>query len=174
MTKSYFKKNLQGFYRYYRLCYSIFAFLTLLILLIYQYSFHSIKLLESATIQYAAVFLFVIPGLYTMLISIFKYFKLLSGIRSLYEPAPPVELKIDGIHKYVRHPLYTGTIMFTWGLLLTFPYLNNLIAVAALTIYVLIGIRLEETKLLSEFGNSYKEYASKVPMLIPDFKTGIK
>ena len=173
-VKTYFQKASEKFYRYYRLLYSIFSFVTLLILLIYQYSFTSIILIQSIFVKYLAVFILVIPGLLIMILSIFKYFRLLSGIRSLYEPVPPVTLRIDGIHKYVRHPLYTGTLLFTWGLFLIFPFLNNLIAVIIITLYVLVGIKFEEKKLLLEFGNSYKNYSAKVPMLIPNFKLSRK
>jgi len=99
--------------------------------------------------------------------SIFKYFKLLSGIRSIYLATPPAELKLDGIHKYVRHPLYLGTLLFVWGLFFIFPFLNNLIAVVAITIYVLVGIKFEEKKLVKEFGNDYAEYIKNVPGLFP-------
>lgn len=102
-----------------------------------------------------------------MSISILKYFKLLSGIRSLYKSNSVKSLKINGIHKYVRHPLYLGTLLFIWGLFFIFPLLNNLIAAGAITIYVLIGIKFEEKKLLKEFGNVYAEYIKKVPGLIP-------
>lgn len=104
------------------------------------------------------------------MISIVKYFKLLSGIRTLYEAKPPKELKREGIHNYVRHPLYLGTLLFVWGLFFIFPMLNNLIAVSIITGYVLIGIRLEEKKLLIEFGNLYVDYIFQVPMLVPYFK----
>lgn len=116
----------------------------------------------------------VLPGFIIMILSIYKYFRLLSGIRSLYEAVPPVELKIEGIHKFVRHPLYTGTILFTWGLFLIFPFLNNLIAVVIITGYTIIGIQFEEKKLGIEFGKVYFEYKSKVPMLIPFLKKSKK
>ncbi len=104
-----------------------------------------------------------------MLGAIFKYFKLLSGIKSLYETKQSAELKIDGVHKYMRHPLYLGTLLFIWGAFFIFPFLNNLIAVVLITIYVLIGIKYEEQKLILEFGESYNYYRLKVPMLIPRF-----
>lgn len=95
---------------------------------------------------------------------------LLSGIRSLFRATPPAELKVEGIHRFVRHPLYSGTILFVWGLFFIFPMLNNLIAVILLTLYVLIGISFEEKKLIKEFGKKYESYIAEVPMLIPNFK----
>ena len=94
----------------------------------------------------------------------------MSGIRSVYEKAPAHELKIGGIHRFMRHPLYTGTNLVVWGFFFLFPYLNNLIAVVLLTLYVVIGIRFEEKKLIAEFGEQYLSYMKKVPSLIPRIK----
>ena len=74
---------------------------------------------------------------------------------------------ITGIHKIVRHPLYAGTFMFIWGLLIALPYLSLLIADVIITVYTLIGLKLEEKKLEKEYGAAYKLYKQKVPMLIP-------
>jgi protein-S-isoprenylcysteine O-methyltransferase Ste14 len=90
-------------------------------------------------------------------------------VRSIFTPVPASELKVDGIHRFVRHPLYSGTILFVWGLFFVFPFLNNLIAVILLTLYLFIGISFEEKKLVKEFGEKYQAYILKVPMLIPRF-----
>lgn len=158
------------FFRYYRLAYTLLAATGLLALLYFQYSLVSPTLISQKAVQYLSLIILVLPGLLVMIISIVKYFKLLSGIRTLYEAKPSAELLKKGIHNYVRHPLYAGTLLFIWGLFFIFPMLNNLIAAGAITCYVFLGIRLEEKKLLLEFGDSYQEYMSRIPMLIPDFK----
>ncbi len=169
-VKRFFEKVSGGFFRYYRLAYTIFAAVTLVLILIFQYSFFSPRLINFKALKYISIAILVAPGVLLMLISILKYFKLLSGVRTLYEPNPSTELKLDGIHNYVRHPLYLGTLLFIWGLFFIFPMLNNLIAVFIISGYVLIGTRLEEKKLLIEFGSLYEDYISRVPMLVPDFK----
>ena len=118
--------------------------------------------------MWVSCFILVIPGFVIMLVTIYKYFNLLSGVRSLYREKETAELKVDGIHKYMRHPLYTGTLLFLWGVFFIFPYVNNLIAVLIITLYVVIGIRYEEQKLVLEFGDSYRRYQLKVPKLIPN------
>jgi methanethiol S-methyltransferase len=60
--------------------------------------------------------------------------------------------------------------LFVWGLFFVFPFLNNLIAVILLTLYVFIGISFEEKKLIKEFGKNYEAYILNVPMLIPRFR----
>ena len=168
-VKEYFKRKLRKYFRYYRLGYSTFALFALIALLAYQYSFPSPLLIKSLAIKYIAAVILVLPGLVIMFISIKKYFMLLSGVRSIFTPVPATELKVNGIHKYVRHPLYSGTILFVCGLFFIFPTLSNLIAAALLIVYVLVGINFEEKKLRREFGKAYIHYMTKVPKLIPSF-----
>ena len=62
----------------------------------------------------------------------------------------------------------TATVlMFVWALFTLFPYLNNLLACSVITLYTVIGARLEEKKLVMQFGEQYVLYKQKVPMIIP-------
>lgn len=108
-----------------------------------------------------------------MTICIAKYFKQESGFLWLNPEASTekTELYISGIHQFVRHPLYLGTLIFIWGLFIIFPSVANLIAVSVITVYTLIAIRFEELKLIAEFGDAYREYKKKVPMIFPKFKS---
>ena len=157
--------------RYYRLSYSLFAALSLALLLCYQFSLQSIWLYSSLFIRYGLSVIFIVPGLIIMIICIRKYFYELSGIQALEnKPVEMPTLQQTGLHKYVRHPLYFGTLLFVWGLFLLLPTLSNFIAVVVLTIYVLIGIHLEEQKLVLEYGEQYEQYSKKVPKLIPKIR----
>ena len=103
-----------------------------------------------------------------MAICIKKYFFNLSGIDVFFRKSQPVsKLESGGLHRYTRHPLYLGTLLFTWGLFLVMPYPQHLIANGVMTVYIVIAIGWEEKKLLQEFGNDYREYAERVPRLIP-------
>ena len=64
----------------------------------------------------------------------------------------------------VRHPLYLSTIVFMWSLNSTWA---DILAHVVLTLYILIGIRLEERKLVIQLGSEYTEYQKDVPSLIP-------
>lgn len=108
-----------------------------------------------------------LSGLVLLLFCIKKYFMSLSGLRSLVQETSYNKLLITGIHRYVRHPLYLGTFAFIWGLFLVKPDLSLLIANSIITVYTLIGIKLEEDKLIGEFGESYKNYQQSVPKLLP-------
>jgi len=94
----------------------------------------------------------------------------MSGLQAIQNANIKSTLQQSGLHKYVRHPLYLGTLLFIWGLVLIFPSLSNFIAVIVITIYIHIGIILEEKKLKLQFGECYIEYSKKVPGLIPRLK----
>jgi protein-S-isoprenylcysteine O-methyltransferase Ste14 len=36
-----------------------------------------------------------------------------------------------------------------------------------MTLYILIGVRFEERELVTSFGDVYREYQQRVPMLLP-------
>jgi protein-S-isoprenylcysteine O-methyltransferase Ste14 len=154
-------------FKYYRPLYSIFAFVTLALILWFQFSFESPWLFTPVIFARLSGIIAALTGLIIMLICINKYFYEMSGLQALQNLQARNTLQQTGLHKYVRHPLYFGTLLFIWGLFLIFPLLINLIAVIVITTYVLFGVELEEKKLKLEFGEAYKEYSKKVPRLIP-------
>jgi protein-S-isoprenylcysteine O-methyltransferase Ste14 len=167
-VKAWLSRRMGRFATHYRLIYTLFAFVTLVAVLLYQVrmaspilytGFLSLKIMGS---------LIGFTGLSIMLFCIRKYFMSLSGLRSLVEPEKAgAELMITDIHQYVRHPLYLGTFLFIWGLWIILPYLSLLVANVIITIYTLIGITLEEKKLELLFGDSYRAYKQKVPRILP-------
>jgi methanethiol S-methyltransferase len=153
--------------RYYRLAYTVFAFLTLVAVLLYQVMLPRIELFPTnATIRVAGLIVG-FAGLTLMLVCIKNYFLSLSGLLSLFRERTAPRLIIKGVHKYIRHPLYLGTFGFIWGLFLIFPYLSLFICNAIVTIYTVLAIYLEEKKLVLEFGDEYRKYQRQVPKLIP-------
>ncbi|MEQ6121548.1 isoprenylcysteine carboxylmethyltransferase family protein [Reichenbachiella sp. MALMAid0571] len=76
----------------------------------------------------------------------------------------------SGLLKYVRHPLYSGTILLCLGFWLFIPNTLNLVSIISIFIYLFIGIRLEEIKLVKEFGEEYIAYRQEVPSILPDVK----
>jgi len=64
-------------------------------------------------------------------------------------------LKTTGIQAKIRHPLYSGTLLIFIGYFIFNPQLTNLIMLLSLFIYLPVGIRLEEKKLIDTFGEDY-------------------
>jgi protein-S-isoprenylcysteine O-methyltransferase Ste14 len=153
---------------YYRTLYVLFAFATMGAVLTWQLRIPSPLLLGSAW-RYPG-FLLAGAGLGLMVVCIKKYFLSLSGLKSLFqhrEVAPT--LRIDGVHRYIRHPLYLGTFVFIWGLFLIFPYGSLLVANIFIQAYTVLAIPFEEAKLIQDFGPDYERYKREVPRLIPRF-----
>jgi methanethiol S-methyltransferase len=74
------------------------------------------------------------------------------------------EIKKKGLLGIMRHPMYFALILYLWCQ--TFRVVD-IVVNTVLTIYIIIGTRLEEKKLILEFGDAYTRYQQEVPMLIP-------
>jgi len=160
--------TLKSRYKYYRLLYSCFATVSLMVVLWYHFSIRSTMLWQNSMVEKAAAITFSVPALIIMAISMKKYFADLSGIDVFFKRSPiSAHLEQTGLHKWVRHPLYSGTILLVWCIFLWHPSLSNLITASCITAYTRIGVYYEEQKLIREFGNEYVDYAKKVPMLVP-------
>ncbi len=76
------------------------------------------------------------------------------------------ELRTTGILKRVRHPWYGGALLLLWTRTGAFDA-AELVTSLVLTVYVLVGARLEERKLLHVHGQAYRDYQGRVPMFFP-------
>jgi len=76
-------------------------------------------------------------------------------------------IKRDGLLGIVRHPMYLAVIILLWCNTFT---ASEIVVNTVLTLYIIIGTRLEERKLVLEFGDLYIRYQQEVPMLIPFVK----
>lgn len=72
------------------------------------------------------------------------------------------------LYRYVRHPLMLGLAIAFWAT--PVMTLGHLVFAIATTIYIVLGVRLEEHDLLREFGAAYRAYRERVPMLLPGTK----
>jgi len=84
---------------------------------------------------------------------------------------PGEGIKKSGLLGIIRHPMYFALIIFLWCQ--TFR-LSDIVANIVLTAYIIIGTKLEERKLVLEFGDSYVQYQKEVPKLIPFTKLRFK
>lgn len=167
MVKQYFRDLMKAGFRYYRLCYSVLAAAIFTGLLIYNFSITQDLLWQTSVIQYAIAAVIGLPGLAVMLYCMRKYFFEMSGIDVFFPEKAKGSLQVQGLNKYIRHPLYLGTICFASGCFLLYPGLANLISFSCLTLYTLIGTVYEERRLSRLFGDAYTSYAAEVPMLFP-------
>jgi protein-S-isoprenylcysteine O-methyltransferase Ste14 len=71
------------------------------------------------------------------------------------------------LYRYIRHPQYTGILLFTLGWILHWPTVVTLILWPILAgAYVWLSKR-EEKQAVEEFGSAYLDYAAKTKRFIP-------
>ena len=76
-------------------------------------------------------------------------------------------LVTSGLYRYLRHPQYTGILLFTLGWLLHWPTVVTLILWPVLVAAYAWLARQEERLALEEFGQAYADYASRTRRFIP-------
>lgn len=169
-VKRYAERVMGAYYKWYRPLYSLLALVQTGLIIFYLFTMETVRLWRPGM---PGLFVLTgIAGLMVMGISIGKYFFRLSGIQALYKKQSGPVLEQEGLHEYVRHPLYGGTLLVAWSVFFLFPFLSYGITCFCMTAYTLIGIRLEEKKLETLFGQQYRRYKNNVPMIIPFTKFG--
>ncbi len=88
---------------------------------------------------------------------------LLSHLRN--ESPAELPVAVRGPYRWVRHPLYAFMLLAIWSC----PRLtaDRLLLDILFTIWVVVGSLLEERNLVSELGEPYRRYQTRVPMLFP-------
>ncbi len=79
----------------------------------------------------------------------------------------PDPVACGGTYLWVRHPLNTGAILWIWAQPAYTLY--NTVFALGLTLYVAVGIILEERDLIHRYGASYARYQAVVPAFIGGF-----
>jgi protein-S-isoprenylcysteine O-methyltransferase Ste14 len=88
----------------------------------------------------------------------------LRQLRSGGESFQP-QLVTRGLYRWVRHPMYTTSLVVMW--LAPRMSLNLLTLFACISAYFVAGSFHEERLLLRQFGEEYERYRRRVPRLVP-------
>jgi hypothetical protein len=78
---------------------------------------------------------------------------------------PAKAFVVRGPFRWVRHPIYAAVIVLLWATPRMGP--GRLELAALWSAWILVGAALEERDLVAEFGEAYRRYRRRVPMLVP-------
>ncbi len=116
------------------------------------------------TVLFAAAWLMILVS--TFLIDHFDLFGLRQVVlyfRGL--PYTPVRFRMSNVYRFIRHPIMLGWLLAFWAA----PVMTagHLVFAAGMTANIFIGIAFEERDLSRAFGETYRRYRERVPMLLP-------
>lgn len=74
------------------------------------------------------------------------------------------EFHISTLHRYIRHPWYGLGLVLVWTRDMDLAFITTAIMI---TLYFILGSRLEERKLIIYHGDRYRRYRELVPALVP-------
>ncbi|MDJ0685121.1 MAG: isoprenylcysteine carboxylmethyltransferase family protein [Alphaproteobacteria bacterium] len=92
------------------------------------------------------------------------------GLAQLRDPSRDDDseaLHVTGPNRYMRHPLYTGAMLFLWGRASTEP---EFATAAWISLYFIVGARFEEKRLLARFGQPYRDYCARTAAFLPGLR----
>ncbi len=164
------QRRLGRHYRFYRLFYNAVALITIAPLLVYTARMAGPAFFTWSGPLVGLKWLTNLAGVLLFAAALRHYsFLHLLGARQILEgdrpiAAAPGGIVSKGVLGLIRHPFYSGALLLFWAQDLDG---TRLMVNTILTVYVVIGTRLEERKLIREFGDEYIAYQKQVSMFFP-------
>ena len=152
--------------RLYRIAYNIFSFITLMPILALPVLLPDMPLYRVGAPWRYLMFAGQLLGVVIAVVSVLETGAMeFAGLSQLLGIKTDSALTTRGLHRYVRHPIYTGSILFL--VLSPEMSLNQAALYLAFILYFVVGAVFEERKLVQHFGQAYIDYRERTPMLLP-------
>lgn len=104
----------------------------------------------------------------SLLLLLLAGYLVVAGWRKVYSARET--LVTDGVYAVVRHPQYLGIIVGTAAFLIQWPTIITVAMWPILTYAYYRQAKKEEREMEERFGEEYRQYKQRVPMLIPRLK----
>jgi protein-S-isoprenylcysteine O-methyltransferase Ste14 len=142
-----------------------FVGIQFILFVVYIFRFSKIDFTVPSWLQLAGLFFGVI-GIIISLVSLLALNKNLSAFPT---PKQSAELIQSGIYKYIRHPIYSGILFFTFGFSIYSENTLRLLIFFTLLILFRFKAAYEEKLLQNKFSN-YDVYKKTTGMFLPRMK----
>ena len=142
-------------------------------------SVYRIEVIQSAVIRWIILMILLVIGLVYGIWSVI--------IQNTFGQGGPVEignieispktqnLVVSGPYKYTRNPMLFGTFLMYLAFALFMNSITAVVLISAIFIVMLtVVVKMEEKRLLKDFGKQYEDYRKKVSMFIPWFQRKIE
>ncbi len=126
---------------------------------------------------------FSVPQLISWLLLIVSAFLVILGVRLLRRSGKPdatreeapllafektTTLVVEGIYRYIRHPMYSSLLFLAWGIFFKdITSWAGIGLVAAATFFLTMTAKAEEGEDIRFFGTAYRDYMRRTRMFIP-------
>ena len=108
----------------------------------------------------------------TFLLNHFDLFGLRQSFNALMQRATPtLEFRTPALYRLIRHPIYTGWLGIMW--FTPTMTVTHLVFAAVSTVYIFVGIKLEERD-LENAHPEYADYKAQVPAVLPSLTRRLK
>lgn len=87
-------------------------------------------------------------------------------------PKPDAPLRTGGIYRLTRNPIYLGLMIAAGGWVLWRARIELVVVWLLLCVVLVIKARVEQHRLLDAFGDDYRAYADRTPLML--FARGIR
>lgn len=87
-------------------------------------------------------------------------------------PKAGASLRTTGVFRFTRNPIYLGLIVATAGWVLWRARLELVAVWVLLALVLVVKAHIEQHRLLDAFGDEYREYAERTPLML--FARGIR
>lgn len=148
----------------YKLFYALVSVVSLFVSILVTLLSNGHWVIKPDWVTYVGGAVLILGSFYLMKLSFKNYsFMVFLGL----QPETKSKLKYGGMNKFVRHPLYLSSILFLIGLMAFWPSDVMITTCLILIAYTFLGAKLEERKLIAQFGKAYLDYMREVPAFVP-------
>lgn len=97
----------------------------------------------------------------------FSFMGVIEVTLKVAETHRPERVIHTGVYSRVRHPQYLGALLAHFAISILLSAFSSFLLTPFMFVYLYLLARKEEKELIREFGSTYEEYKTKVPMLLP-------